>query len=146
MSVKLVDPEHGRDRSIGSGRHVALPHDVLGREAQDRQLLLGLRDRARESVEALADLDLVGDGGFVADVRRLEARRDLAVPESGRFEVGLRDFFAICSQRGRGQSQEETQDEGDAYLHCLAINSTIVDGPAAPAENLTSPSAVSLDS
>ena len=106
--------------------------------------MLRLGDLTGEPVQALADHDLVRDGGFVPDVRCLETGRDLGVSLPCGVQILRGNGLAIGCERRRGQAQEHEQDEGDAYCHCLAINSTIVDGPAAPAENLTFSSANSL--
>ena len=60
------------------------------------------------------------------------------------FEIIGGHGLTFGRQRGRGGAHEQEQDEGDACCHFLAINSTIVDGPAAPAGNLTLSSANSL--
>ncbi len=139
-----VRSEHRRDGTVGSGGHVELANDVLGRQAKHCEPLLGLGDAGGETVETLADLDLLGDRGRVPGIRRFQARRDLGVVPAGRFQVRLGDFAFLDGERGRGQTEDQDDDEGDSHIDHLAFNSTIVDGPTAPAGNLTCPSAYSL--
>ena len=87
---------------------------------------------------------LLGDGRLVPDVGCLEAGGDLGVSPPSSFEIVGSNGLTFGRQRGRSSTYEQEQDEGDACCHCLAINSTIVDGPAAPAGNLTLSSANSL--